>query len=113
MSASIVAALGAMVPARVEHLFCDNAIRDLGQRAACLRHLPDVLIEHMHPVAGKAEMDDGYRAVNSTRRYVEDREAYRQWRTFGLAPQAELVRALRETADGYASGNAPGGAAGG
>lgn len=113
MSATIVAALGAMVPAHVEHLYCDNAIRDLGQRAACLRHLPDVLIEHMHPVAGKAEMDAGYHAVNSTRRYVEDRESYRLWRTFSLGPQAELVRALRESADGYATGNASGGAAGG
>ncbi len=95
MSSQIVGALGRMVPAPVDHLYCDNAIRDLGQAADCLQHLPDVMIEHMHPAAGKAEMDDGYRRVNSNLQYVDDRARYRRWRDHQLTRDAEMIRALR------------------
>lgn len=93
MRASIVRALGAMVPAPVEHLYCDNAIRDVGRAAGCLTYLPDVLIEHMHPVAGKAVTDEQYERVNSRRQYRGDRPAYRHWRDGGeLAAAAAAVR---------------------
>lgn len=94
MTTDIVHALGRMVPAPVQHLYCDNAIRDLGRAADCLTHLPDVMIEHVHPLAGKAALDDGYRAVNSTLRYVEDRAAYRRWVADGLDTDAATVRGL-------------------
>jgi len=95
MTADIVRALGRMVPAPVEHLYCDNAIRDLGQAAGCLRYLPDVLIEHMHPVAGKAPMDAGYARVNRRQQYQADRIRYETWRALRLAADADKVRALR------------------
>lgn len=96
MTADIVRALGRMVPADVEHLYCDNAIRDLGQAAGCLRYLPDVVIEHMHPVARKAPMDDGYRRVNQPAQYERDHAAYQRWRSTQLAMDAGIVRTLRE-----------------
>lgn len=95
MTADIVRTLVRMVPAPVEHLYCDNAIRDLGQAADCLRYLPDVLIEHMHPVAGKAPMDAGYARVNRRQQYQADRIRYETWRAVRLAADAEKVRALR------------------
>lgn len=95
MSSDIVRALGAMVPAEVEHLFCDNAIRDLGEAADCLRYLPAVLVEHLHPVAGKADDDDQYRRVNHRRQWRADKAAYRGWRERDLARQAGVIRALR------------------
>jgi hypothetical protein len=95
MTADIVRALGAMVPAPVQHLYCDNAIKDLGEAAGCLRYLPNVLIEHMHPLAGKAEMDAGYARVNSRGQYAADASAYNQWREHGLAAATDTVRALR------------------
>lgn len=94
MTADIVRALGRMVPAPVEHLYCDNAIKDLGQATGCLRYLPDVLIEHMHPLAGKAPSDAGYRRVNSGGQYARDAAAYREWRDGRLADDARAVRAL-------------------
>ncbi|WP_037684635.1 hypothetical protein, partial [Streptomyces griseus] len=69
MTADVVGALGRMVPAPVEHLYCDNSVLDLGRAAGCIRYLPDVLVEHMHPVAGKAADDDQYRRVNSSAQY--------------------------------------------
>jgi len=95
MTADIVRALGRMVPAPVEHLYCDNAVRDLGQGADCLTYLPDVMIEHMHPVVGKGSDDEQYRKVNSSEQYRTDRPAYRGWvRSGGLAHDVEIVRTL-------------------
>jgi len=98
MTSDIVRELGAMVPAPVEHLYCDNAVRDLGVEAGCLRYLPEVLIEHMHPVAGKASTDEQYERVNSRRQYRGDRQAFREWRSADLPRQAQRIHNLREQA---------------
>ena len=95
MSAEIVRALGRMVPAPVDHLYCDNAIQDLGRAAGCLTYLGDVLIEHMHPVAGKAERDEQYDRVNSKQQFTHDREQYRRWVSRHLPAQAAQVIHLR------------------
>lgn len=95
MTTDIIRALGAMVPAPVEHLFCDNAVRDLGEVAGCLRYLPDVLVEHLHPIAGKAEDDAQYQRVNSRSQWRSDKRAYREWCTRDLAGQADAIRAIR------------------
>lgn len=81
MSASIVKALGGrQVPAPVEHLYCDNAVMDLGRRLGVLRYLPDVMIEHMHPSARKAKTDAQYDTVNGTLQYQRDSSAYLAWK---------------------------------
>ena len=95
MTADIVRALGVMVPAPVEHLYCDNAVRDLGRAAGRLTYLPDVLIEHMHPSAGKAPTDPQYDRVNSRRQFRGDRAAYRSWRDGGgLAVAARKIQTM-------------------
>jgi hypothetical protein len=96
MTADIVRALGRMVPADVEHMYCDNSVMDLGRAAGCLRYLPDVLVEHMHPFAGKGKLDDGYRRVNQAAQYERDQRAYLRWRSTQLAMDAGIVRTLRE-----------------
>jgi hypothetical protein len=100
MTSDICRALGGrMVPAPVDHLYCDDAVRDLGKLAGCLRYLPDVTIEHMHPSAGKAQRDEQYVRVNSQAQYGRDRPAYHAWRESlddeGLGSQAERVHSLR------------------
>lgn len=96
MTADIVRALGGrMVPAPVDHLYCDNAVMDLGREAGCLSYLPGVLIEHVHPVAGKTPTDEQYERVNGREQYRRDRPAYKRWkRDGGLADDAARVRAL-------------------
>lgn len=97
MTSDIVRALGRMVPAPVDHLYCDNAVRDLGLGAGCLSYLGDVLIEHMHPVAGKAPTDEQYQRVNGREQYKKDRFAYRSWARGGdLAAHVATVRELIE-----------------
>ena len=102
MSPAIIRRLGRMVPAGVEHLFCDNAVMELGRDARCLTYLPGVLIEHMHPDVGKAETDDGYAAVNSRERYANDERAFRRWRRYVRPRQVAAVRVLRAAAAGAA-----------
>lgn len=98
MSAVIVQRLQKMVPARVDHLYCDNAIQRLGRDAECLRYLPEVLIEHMHPDVGKAETDASYRAVNSPMQYSRDRVGYQRWTRFARPADVAAVRVLRAQA---------------
>lgn len=99
MTSDIVRALGGMIPAPVEHLYCDNAVHDLGQLLGRLYYLGDVLIEHMHPVAGKAETDEQYERVNSRQQYRGDRPAYRRWLTEGGLDQAAR-RVIEQTQRG-------------
>lgn len=97
MTTDIVRALGFMAPERLNHLFVDNYWRDLGQESECLTYLPDVVIEHLHPVAGKAEWDTGYLRVNSNTVQRSDRNAYAAYKHGGqLRKDAELVRLLRQ-----------------
>lgn len=100
MSASIVRALGRMVPAPVDHLYCDNAVQDLARAAGIYRWLPDHLVEHMHPLAGKANTDDGYARVNSARRYQEDMLSYALWTHRQKRADTATVIALREAYGG-------------
>jgi hypothetical protein len=96
MTSDIVRALGHMAPPTLRHMYCDDYWRDLGQQAGCLRYLPDLVVEHMHPVVGKAEWDEGHRRVNAAEVYSADAEAYRAYWATSLAADVAKVKALRE-----------------
>jgi hypothetical protein len=95
MTSDIVRALGHMAPPTLTHLYVDNYWRDLGEAAACLRYLPDVVVEHMHPVAGKADWDEGHKRVNQPSMYQRDAEAYGRYVTEHFEADLAKVRALR------------------
>lgn len=95
MTSDIVRALRRMVPAPVDHLYCDNAVLALGQGTGCIRYLSDVVIEHMHPVAGKASSDAGYQRVNSRRQYQRDSVLFNKWRRGTYAHDVRVVQRLR------------------
>lgn len=94
MSASIVQELGRMVPADVEHLYCDNAVMELGEGAACLGYLPQVFIEHMHYTTGKAPADEQYARVNDPRQYDREFQMLKTWRALHRDAQIERVKNL-------------------
>jgi hypothetical protein len=95
MSASIVRTLGWMCPPVLRHLWIDNFWLDLGRGAGCLRYLPDVFVEHMHPYVDKAVMDAGYERVNSLEMITADRTAYERYADEELARDIEKIGALR------------------
>lgn len=79
MTSDIVKALDGMVPPKMKHLYLDNFWKKLGQDLGALTYLDHVIIEHMHPVAGKAEWDEGYKEVNATEIYSFDALAYQNY----------------------------------
>lgn len=96
ITADVVRELGRMVPASVDHLYCDNAMMDLFGGAGALRYMGDeVQIEHMHPVAGKADPDEQYAKVNSRVQYNADGRAYQNWKKLDLPNQIQTIRKLR------------------
>ncbi|GAB1642537.1 hypothetical protein [Krasilnikovia sp. MM14-A1259] len=95
MTSDIIRALGFMSPPELRHMYVDNFWRDLGKAAGCLRYLPDVIVEHRHPVAGKAQMDEGYLRVNAPAVYEADERAYAEYGRTRLAGHVAKVQALR------------------
>lgn len=94
VSADIVRALGWLMLPSLAHMYVDNAILALGQALNRIIYVPGVIIEHVHPVAGKAAMDDSYRESNSAERYQADFEAFEAWQLDGLAKDVATVRAM-------------------
>lgn len=58
------------------HLYLDNYWKALGEEFG-MAYLGDVILEHLHPGAGKAESDQGYAEANLT-----DTEDGRLWREY-------------------------------
>jgi hypothetical protein len=75
----LVAALGYMCPPGPQHLYIDCFWKRLGQDLGVLEYLPDVVIEHRHPHAGKAEWDDSYRRSDALS--GQDEGAYNSFMT--------------------------------
>ena len=75
MTGNIVKELGGMVPQNMIHLYLDNFWMTLGKDLNALAYLPEVILEHLHPVAGKAEWDEQYREVNAPEVYSADKKA--------------------------------------
>jgi len=76
ISSPILAALGYMVPPGVIHLYMDIFWIQLGMDLGNVRYCPWVVMEHMHPSAGKGKWDDGYARDNSIVAYSRDEWAY-------------------------------------
>jgi len=94
VSAELVRAVGWMMLPTCEHMYVDNAILELGRAAGCITYRPDVVIEHLHPLAGKGAWDDSYRASNNAARYEADQAAFEAWRVDGLASDAAKVKTM-------------------
>ena len=72
---------------------CDNAWLDLGQGADCLRYLPRVIIEHMHPARLAAPKDATYADALSSSQ-MADKAAYGRWWHTGRGRDVATVREL-------------------
>lgn len=79
MTSNIVKILGYMAPPGLVHIAVDNAWMTLGSALGAFSYLPHVLVEHMHPFAGKAQMDAGYARVNAGSMYERDLAEFERW----------------------------------
>ena len=76
MDNAIIGGLGFMVPRNIQHMYVDNFWMLLGRNLGTLRYLPDVVIEHSHPVANRRGWDDQYKTVNHPDQYARDHAAF-------------------------------------
>ena len=92
MEGRIAMQLEGMVPSGLIHLYLDNFWKQLGEDLNKLMYLPDCIIEHMHPLIGKAEVDEGYIRVNAPEIYDADRLRFTQY--MASAEYQSLLAAL-------------------
>lgn len=95
MTSDIIKALGYMGPPTLVHLYVDVVWADWGRGMGALTYLDDVIIEHMHPAAGKAPEDAGYAEANSPERYHSDRVAYEEYCRTQLPHDIAKLKELR------------------
>ena len=93
MDARIPQTLGYMAPPTLQHLYVDNVWLDWGRGLGKLAYLHDVVIEHLHPLVGKAENDERYALVNNGDMFFRDEVAYRDYLAGGLEADLEKLRA--------------------
>lgn len=79
ISARVVRAFNGMAPDCLQHLYIDNFWMQIGFDLGTIYHVPDVIIEHLHYINGKAEMDDLYAAINAPERYEVDGVRFRNY----------------------------------
>ncbi|MFE1321609.1 hypothetical protein [Kitasatospora phosalacinea] len=93
MTADIVQALGYMAPPALVHLCLDLVWLDWGRGMDRITYMDDLIIEHLHPAAGKAALDAGYEECNSPEQVTADAAAYYDYRDGG-GLQADLDKLL-------------------
>ncbi len=79
METRIPHALGYMAPPLLEHLWVDNFWLKLGLGIGHLCYRRDVIIEHLHPGAGKADWDQEYARTGSADKDQRDRAAFEEY----------------------------------
>lgn len=98
ISAAIVNALGYYFLPDLEHMYPDNAVRDVGAQTGTLHYLPQLVFEHVHPAVGKTAWDEGYTRVNAESAIARDKARYESWRQHAMATDIGRVRAMLEVA---------------
>lgn len=93
MTSDIPLALDFMTLPRLKHLYADNFWLDLGKGLNRIQYLPDVIIEHMHPAAGKAHHDAGYEFSGNFHLDQEDKATYNHYLETDLAGDIMTVEA--------------------
>lgn len=93
LGTGIVQTLGKFVPHGFEHLYLDNFWMSIGRGLGTLTYLPDVVIEHLHYINGKAEQDALYAEVNSAGMYQRDGQRWADYLNDGLLDDLASLRA--------------------
>jgi hypothetical protein len=95
MTSDIVQTLSYMAPPAMVHLCVDLCWVDWGRGMGRITYLDDMVIEHLHPAAGKASVDAVYEDCNSSERASADAAAYYDYRdNGGLQADLDKLRAL-------------------
>jgi hypothetical protein len=91
MTSDIVQTLGYMCPPSMVHLCVDLCWVDWGRGMGRITYLHDMVIEHLHPAAEKADLDAVYEECNSEQQVSADTAAYYEYRDGG-GLEADLAK---------------------
>lgn len=94
MTSDIPLALGYFCPPGFTHLCLDLVWLDWGRGMDRITYLADVIVEHMHPANGKANLDAGYEEVNSQAMVQADTTAYFAYKADVLDADVAKLRNL-------------------
>jgi hypothetical protein len=83
MRAEVIQRLGFMAPPPLQHMYVDNYWRALGEPNR-IKFMPEVTIEHVHPIGGSVPWDEGYLLVNNGAVYDADGKVFSQFVTDGI-----------------------------
>lgn len=92
MDSKIIKELGYMALPGAKQLFTDNYWKALGEELGTLSYLPHVILEHMHPLVGKAEYDSVYDESYSEQRWQWDRNIFDQHMSNQFKKDIEKLR---------------------
>lgn len=95
MSSVIIRALGFMSPPALKHLFLDNFWLAMGHALGNVNYLPDVIIEHLHYINGKADHDERYAAVNNPEMHNGDQAIFSEYIAEKFAEDVANVKAWK------------------
>ncbi|MEV6547986.1 hypothetical protein AB0M57_04660 [Streptomyces sp. NPDC051597] len=96
MTSDIVQTLGYMCPPAMVHLCVDLVWVAWGNAMQRITYLDDMVIEHLHPAAQKADMDSGYEECNSPDQVASDSAAYHTYMQGEFKADSDKLRALVE-----------------
>jgi hypothetical protein len=92
MGSGLIRELGYFNPPGLEHLYLDDSWKWVGLQLGTLRYIPEVVIEHLHYLNGKAPQDALYAEVNDPTMYAHDRAAFTAWANGPAADDLQRVR---------------------
>jgi hypothetical protein len=98
--------IGWLVMPGVEQYFVDTALHSIAKATGRLVYVPDVVVEHLHPCAGKAPLDETYR-VTDVELIEREQAAYERWCDADLPAIAKRVNefgSMRNRPDGSTDG---------
>lgn len=88
-------ALGYAVPNTFIHLFIDNYFMKLGEKIGGAVYVPDVIFQHLHPIAG-AKSDKTYEEANCNENWNNDRTAFDNYLAEQLNKDVEKINEYRK-----------------
>lgn len=94
MTSNIVTTIGYFVMPGAVHLFLDNFWLAIGRGLGRIAYLDDVIIEHLHPQAGKGEWDDTYIEANAGSTWSADEATFNAYVATSLDADLEKLRRL-------------------
>lgn len=94
MTSDIVSTLGYYVMPGGIHLFLDNFWLAIGQGLGRIKYLGDVVVEHVHPSAGKGDWDSTYAEANSGPTWEADQATFTAYIANTYPSDIEKLKAL-------------------